>query len=290
MTPTATAVVLHKAAAMPDRISLRQLQELETNLSDRDKDILRTIQVYRYLTTSQIQRLHVNDAASPSAALRATSRNLKKLKELHLIDSLPRRIGGVYSGSGSCVWHLDAAGEHLLRLNDKNARPHKASFEPSSYFVAHTLSVAECYVRLKEVCRKKGMRLSETQNEPYCWRPYNSAGKIISLKPDLFAITICDNYEDRWFFEIDLATESPIKITEKCRRYLEYYRSGLEQEQHKVFPLVVWIVPDAARKSSIELRIKAEFSKQPNIFTVITPNEFESMVRMGAVDIEGDNS
>lgn len=290
MTPTATAVVFYKAATMPDRISLRQLQELEPNLSDRDKNILRTIQVYRYLTTSQIQRLHFTDAASSSAALRAASRNLKKLKELQLIDTLARRIGGVYAGSGSCVWYLDAAGEHLLRLMDKNVRPHKASFEPSAYFLAHTLSVSECYVRLEEVCRKKGMHLSETQNEPYCWRPYNEAGKIVSLKPDLFAITLCDNYEDRWFFEIDLATESPIKIIEKCHRYLQYYRSGLEQQQHKVFPLVAWIVPDAARKSSIEHRIKAEFSKQPNIFTVITPNEFESMVRMGAVEPEGDQS
>ena len=273
---------------MPERVSLKKLEELEPSLSDRDKNVLRSIQAYRYLTTSQIQRLHVIDAATPSSALRATSRNLKKLKELHLIDTLARRIGGVYSGSGSSVWHLDAAGEHLLRLTDnKKARPHKASFEPSAYFLAHTLSVSECVVRLTEVCRKKGMHLTEAQHEPYCWRPYNSAGKIISLKPDLFAITLCDNYEDRWFFEIDLATESPIKVIEKCHRYHQYYRSGLEQEQYRVFPLVVWIVPDAARKSSIEIRIKAEFSKQPNIFAVITPDELETLVRQGAGDSEG---
>jgi len=275
---------------MPDRISLKQLQELQPILSDRDKNILISIQAYRYLTTSQIQRLHVIDAASPSSALRATSRNLKKLKALNLIGNLTRRIGGIYSGSGSSVWHLEAAGEHLLRLLNNKARSHKASFEPSAYFLVHTLSVSECFVRLTEVCRKKGMLLSETQNEPYCWRPYNNAGKIVSLKPDLFAITICDNYEDRWFFEIDLATESPIKVIEKCHRYLQYYRSGFEQAQYKVFPLVVWIVPDAARKSSVELRIKEEFSKQPNIFTVITPDELESMVRMGAIDTEGGHS
>ena len=287
MTPTATTVVFHKAAAMPERVSLKQLEELEPSLSDRDKNVLRSIQAYRYLTTSQIQRLHVIDAASPSAALRAASRNLKKLKEHHLIGALARRIGGIYSGSGSSVWHLDAAGEHLLRLLDNKARLHKTNFEPSAYFLAHTLSVSECFVRLTEMSRKKGVHLSEAQNEPYCWRPYNDAGKIVSLKSDLFAITLCDNYEDRWFFEIDLATESPIKVIEKCHRYLQYYRSGLEQEQYRVFPLVVWIAPDAARKSSVELRIKEEFSKQPNIFVVITPDELESLVRMGAVDTEG---
>lgn len=272
---------------MPERVSLKQLEELQPSLSDRDKNVLRSIQAYRYLTTSQIQRLHVIDAASPSAALRATSRNLKKLKELQLIGTLARRIGGIYSGSGSSVWHLDAAGEHLLRLIDNKARLHKTNFEPSAYFLAHTLSVSECFVRLTEMSLKKGMHLSEAQNEPYCWRPYNDAGKIVSLKPDLFAITLCDNYEDRWFFEIDLATESPIKVIEKCHRYLQYYRSGLEQEQYRVFPLVVWIVPDAARKSSVELRIKEEFSKQPNIFVVITPDELETLVRMGVIDTEG---
>jgi len=124
--------------------------------------------------------------------------------------------------------------------------------------------------------------LSEAQNEPYCWRPYGSVGKIVSLKPDLFAITLCDKYEDRWFFEIDLATESPVKIIEKCRRYHQYYRSGLEQEQYGVFPLVVWIVPDDTRKSSIMLHIKAAFSKLHNIFIAITPDELETLVRQGA--------
>ena len=101
MTTTAITAVFHKGVAMPERVSRKQLEELEPILSDRDKNILRSIQAYRYLTTSQIQRLHFIDAASHSAALRATSRNLEKLKELHLIDSLARRIGGIYSGSGS---------------------------------------------------------------------------------------------------------------------------------------------------------------------------------------------
>ncbi len=51
-------------------------------------------------------------------------------------------------------------------------------------------------------------------------------GKIISLKPDLFAATKSDGYEDRWFIEIDLSTESPSTIIGKCDRYRDYYRSS----------------------------------------------------------------
>ena len=55
-------------------------------------------------------------------------------------------------------------------------------------------------------------------------------------------------YEDRWFIEVDLDTESPNKIIDKCERYHKYYRSGLEQQESGVFPLTVWIVPSAERK------------------------------------------
>lgn len=270
---------------MSERVSHRQLEELAASLSDRDKDILETIQMYRYLTTSQLQRLHVIDAPSSSTALRTTSLNLKKLRGLQLIDTLNRRIGGVFSGSGSFMWRLTAAGEHLLRLTNHKARLYKAGFEPSVYFLTHTLSVSECFVRLTEICRTKGISLTEVENEPHCWRPYNNnAGKIVTLKPDLFAVTRCDDYEDRWFFEIDLATESPVKIIEKCHIYHRYYQSGLEQKQFNVFPLVVWIVPDAARKESITAHIRAEFEKFPKIFIVITPEELETLIRQ---NVEG---
>lgn len=289
-TPTVTTVVFHLGAAMSKRVSRRKLEEYKTILGTRDKAIIRSIQAYRYLSTSQISRLLFLDAPTKSAALRAASRNLNKLKELHLIESLSRRIGGVDAGSGSSVWFIDTAGEHLLRLLENSARPHKKSFEPSPYFLAHTLAVSEIYIRLTEISRNKGMHLKFIQNEPHCWRPYSSSGKIVSLKPDLYAITICDEYEDRWFFEIDLDTESPIKIIEKCQRYYQYYRSGIEQNEYGVFPLVVWIVPDAGRKNSLEHRIKAEFSNHPNIFVVITPGEFEDLIQQGAGNSEGGNS
>ncbi len=125
--------------------------------------------------------------------------------------------------------------------------------------------------------------LVDVKNEPDNWRPYNRGGKLVTLKPDLFVITNCDAYEDRWFIEIDLATESPVRIIQKSHRYHYYYRSGLEQKQHGVFPLVVFIVPDAERKNSLTQHIKTEFSKWPQIIAVITPDELEKMMRQGAV-------
>ena len=100
-------------------------------------------------------------------------------------------------------------------------------------------------------------------------------------KPDLFAVTVSGAYEDRWFVEVDLATESPAKVIEKCQRYHAYYRTGLEQEESGVFPLTVWIVPTNERKERLIEHIRKAFDKQPRLFAVITQKELKNLIRNG---------
>lgn len=221
------------------------------------------------------------DAATDTAALRATNRNLKKLKELGLIDSLTRRIGGVRAGSSGSVWSVTHAGERSLRLHDHRAYPTRHSFDPSPYFLAHTLAVAEVSIQLMELCREYTLGLDTLELEPECWRSYNGYGALLSLKPDLYAAISSSEFEDRYFFEVDLSTESPSRVVEKCKRYHEYYRSGLEQKEAGVFPLTVWIVPDDARKKSLITHIRKEFKGQTRLFAVITSDELETLIRFG---------
>lgn len=267
------------------RISRKRLQELEMILGERDRQVLLAFQRYRYLMSSQVQRLVFTDAPSSSAGLRATSRCLKKLREMGLVDSLARRIGGVRAGSGSLVCYLTHAGERLLRLHDRTAAPCRRFFEPSPYFLSHTLAVAEVSIQLQEICRKEKMELPFIQPEPECWRAYSEHGAQIALKPDLYAVTVSGEFEDRWFFEVDLNTESPAKVIEKCQKYHRYYRSGLEQKESGVFPLTVWIVPGETRKQHLLSHIKAAFEKQPRLFAVITDSELEHLIRQGGDEV-----
>lgn len=171
------------------RISRQQLEDIALRLSDRDTKVIASIQRFRYLLTTQLQRLHFTEASTPTAALRATSRALKKLRELGLIDHLSRRIGGVRAGSGAMVWYLTHAGERLIYLKTQRLTPTKRFFEPSPYFLSHTLAVAEVAVQLTELCRDThGMSLTTLQPEPECWRTYSEYGNVCALKPDLFAI------------------------------------------------------------------------------------------------------
>lgn len=265
----------------PRRISKRQLLEIDSRLGERDRQLLSAVQQYRYLMTGQMQRLLFTDAANPSAGLRAASRNLKKLSELGLISSLSRRIGGVRAGSGSFIWHLTHAGERLLRLHDNRAFPVRRHCEPSPYFLAHTLAVAEIAIKFTEICREHEPQITALQLEPECWRAYSSAGVSLSLKPDLYAATTTEEYEDRYFIEVDLDTESPAKIIEKCQKYHAYYRSGLEQEESEMFPLTVWIVPSDSRKEKLIRHLKEAFDKQAKLFAIITCNELEHLILDG---------
>lgn len=272
-------------SAQKRRLSARQLKELDISLGDRDKQVLKHIQNYRYLMSGQIQRLCFAEAASPQAGLRAANRCLKKLKELGLIDSLSRRIGGVRAGSASFVWFISHAGERLLRLHYSTRSTAGRGFEPSPYFLSHTLAVAEASIRLTEISRKNDIQLSSMQIEPECWREYSGYGSRLSLKPDLYVAMVSGEYEDRYFLEVDLDTESPAKVVEKCERYYKYYQSGTEQEESGVFPLTVWIVPNAGRKARLMESIKSAFDKKPRLFAVIISDELEHLIRDG-----GDSS
>lgn len=265
----------------PRRISKRQLLEIDSRLGERDRQLLAAVQQYRYLMTGQIGRLLFTDAANLSAGLRAASRNLKKLNELGLISSLSRRIGGVRAGSGSFIWHLTHAGERLLRLHDNRAFPVRRHCEPSPFFLAHTLAVAEIAIKFTEICREHEPQITALQLEPECWRAYSSAGVSLFLKPDLYAATTTEEYEDRYFIEVDLDTESPAKIIEKCQKYHAYYRSGLEQEESEMFPLTVWIVPSDSRKEKLIRHLKKAFDKQAKLFAIITCDELEHLILNG---------
>ena len=265
----------------PQRVSKKQLAQTDSRLGERDRQLLAAVQQYRYLMTGQIGRLLFNDAANPSAGLRAASRSLKKLSGHGLVDSLSRRIGGVRAGSGSFIWHLTHAGERLLRLHDGKSSPMRRHYEPSPYFLAHTLAVAETAIRLTEICREHEPQITALQLEPECWRAYSNAGVSYSLKPDLYAATATEEYEDRYFIEVDLDTESPAKIIDKCEKYHAYYRSGLEQEESEMFPLTVWIVPSITRKEKLIRQLREAFDKQAKLFAVITCDELEHLVLDG---------
>jgi hypothetical protein len=124
---------------------------------------------------------------------------------------------------------------------------------PGAYYTAHALCLTEIVVSLHERDLAGELEVLQIQSEPQCWRGFLGVmGARRMLKPDLYLRLGAGAYEDRYFIEVDLGTESGSTITTKGKRYLAYYQSGAEQSEHGVFPHVLFAVPDDRRAEQVE--------------------------------------
>jgi hypothetical protein len=266
-------------------------------LSERDLAILEALRTHRVLTTALIRRLHFPITGEPQeavsgkshatemAAAVATIRVLARLESHGLVARLSRRIGGVRAGSSAITWQLGASGERLLRARHGDPARKRYS-EPSPTFVAHTLAAADLAIQLYELARARVIELVKLEAEPECWRTFLSAhGSRQWLKPDLFAVTAGGDFEHHRFIEADLASEHAPVIVRKALQYQQYARSGLHQQEHGLFPAVVWVVPDAKRQTVIETALSTEPRLQElvtaDVFHVVTTADFAAFISGG---------
>ena len=267
------------------RCGRNELMELIDRLSERDLAILTSLQSAKYLLTHQIERLHFSESPTKATAIRAAASAMRKLKSYGLVRHFRRSVGGVRAGSGSYIWHLTEAGQRLLDLKNNNEQTRRGHryLEPSYLHIKHTLAISECYVQLVLLGRdSRKITIKDIEWEPDCWRPYTKDARDQVLKPDLFAVVNNGGYEDRWFIEIDLSTESMPVVMDKCKRYYQYYQTGIEQKKYEIFPVTVWIVPDERRRSLMQDAIKETFASAGKLFVVILAEEFTSLIRNGA--------
>jgi hypothetical protein len=226
------------------RVSTSRLAEIAGQLTEIDRAVMELVADLRLASGAQLERAFWWQG-SPEARGRRARRALKRLTNWRVLDRLPRSIGGVRAGSAGFIYSLGPAGARLLAASDK---PTRRLGTPGARHVDHTLAVAELVVRLREAERAGRLELLAADAEPACWRNYGGplGGRLI-LKPDLFVRAGAGAFEDRWFVEVDRATEAAATITGKGRQYLAHFRSGAEQRAQGIYPRVLWSVPDKAR-------------------------------------------
>lgn len=266
------------------RVSRARLHGIRGTLSDRDMEVLESVATNRFLTTHQIRRLHFTDHETNAAAIRSANRALARLTTLGLVDHLERRIGGVRSGSDSHVWTLTEVGARLLRSTSEFDEPPKRyrAHEPTLTFLEHTLATAEVCVSLTEAERGGGFSIVELLREPDCWRAYSGRhGGVTQLKPDLSLVTVCGEYEDHWFLEIDRCTEPPSRIVRACEKYEAYRQTGAERKRIGIFPAVVWVTPDAKRCTTLRSHITRTPGLDHRIFAVVNATDLPALIKAG---------
>jgi hypothetical protein len=241
---------------------------LAARLGSRDLAVLATLQEFRLMTGGQLRRLHF-----PGSNLVTQSRKargaLQRLAELGLIVRLQRRIGGIRAGSDGYIYGLSGLGHAVLDIGRADARRHRSVTGTKPAFQNHVLAVSELAVTLHEQARAGTFTLDELRAEPGCWRWFAGiGGQRRALKPDVFLRLTVEAYEVTAFIEMDMATESLPAVARKCGVYLDYWRSGSEQQRHGVFPRVWWLVPDDDRLHALTRAIQQLPAEARDLFTV----------------------
>jgi hypothetical protein len=255
-----------------------RVARLQRCLGEREKAVLGSLQHLRLLTTDQIRRLHVVDGSSHTQARRTRSL-LRRLADLGVVVRLSRDIGGTWAGSGTASFCLSGLGQAVLDAPTLGARRRRTLWRTKPYFQDHMLAVAELLVQLTEVCRRSASELLLFEAEPACWRRFpGRGGETIVLKPDAYLRIGSGDYELAWFVEVDLATESLPTIQRKCRLFVEYWRSGLEQQLRGVFPRVVWLVPDHRRLEGVATALRRLPNQEAQKLFTVCLNEHGSAI------------
>ena len=252
--------------------------------TDNDTQILYFLSQARFATTNQLARLFFASSMRADTAIRRTNFALQSLKKAGLVSHLKRRIGGARRGSASYVWQITLQGLKLLKSQDDSITlRYKNQYEPTQHHVEHTLAITEVFIETLEAVRdSEKLSLEIFSFEPNSWRSYQKLSGIgRTLKPDAYLELVNHDYEDHYFLEIDRSTESLARVVNTCKKYIEYYRSGIEQRQKEVFPFVLWIVPDDKRKLAISKAIQKELYNFWELFTVITLEEYPDYIKGG---------
>jgi hypothetical protein len=252
-------------------MTTKAIQALRNRLSSRDLAIVGQVAELRLMSAIQIQALLFSPAEHESdlAAARSARRVLERLVRDRLLVRPDRRVGGVRAGSASYLYTLGEIGQRVLALGG----PRRRFREPSMTFADHTLAVSQLVVDLILVARASAIEVDDVQPEPACWRRFAGPLGFVVLRPDLFVALGTKEYEFRWFIEVDRGTEHLPTLMAKCRIYDLYYRTGIEQRAHGVFPRVCWVVPDAERAEALRERVAGDDRLPRGLFAVATANE-----------------
>jgi hypothetical protein len=256
------------------RVTTARLLALGAELSERERHVVRELAKLRLASHAQLAALlAVGDGAvSPVSAARAARRVLARLTEAGLLARLERRVGGIRAGSAGYVYYLGPVGQRLVAywegrgLTRGRFRP-----EPGGRYVRHRLAVSELYVQARAADRDGLLDLLAFDTEPDCWRSFvDGFGGRLTLKPDAFVRVGVGAYEDRFFLEVDLASESRMVIARKLRFYLEYFNSGQEQAAHGVFPRVLLLTTTEERRAALVEVCRGLPAEAWQLFTVST--------------------
>ncbi len=242
-------------ASPPGRVRAKTKKAGKTarnfRLTDRDYEILKAVNRYRFLRTGQIKRLLFSDASTPQTA----RRRLRNLSDpgYRYLDKIEPYVQ-VGKGNAESAWYLDRGGEELLRAFGEPllSYSYKNSGNVGHLFLAHALALSEFRVRLELALRNHpvvelGRLIADFEMKSHTTeavdtkifklykevRHPNERNETYIVYPDALIILqgkgAYSKSKRLYFVEIDRGTESESHIRKKVIGYSLYLQQRVFQ-------------------------------------------------------------
>jgi hypothetical protein len=204
-------------------------------ITDKQKEIMVYLYRFRFLDRSQIQKLLKHNHPSRIKAW------LKDLTEKNITG---RHFTKSLKDNKPAVYFLSLVSKKILQ-QETEIKPEllKSIYREkhrSSRFVNHSMFLADIYLYLKEIHRKKDSLSFYTKRdlERYLYLPDNKPDAYIAVKHE-------DNNIKRCFLEIIDEDTPRFVLRRKILSYIEYFDSSKFQNYTKLsFPSLLWVCPD----------------------------------------------
>lgn len=194
-------------------------------LSDRDWQIIETVNRLRLVSGQQLERLCFHPLTGHAREV-VRGRVLRRLVSWQVLAVSPRRIGGAARGSAGAAFALGSAGARLYaerQAAQASRQRVRHPGVPTERTVRHTLAVSELCINLVEQARQQDANVVVFAAEPASWWPNGLGGYV---KPDAYVVLALGPVRDHWWVEVDLATESLPTMKRKLSTYLNFVARG----------------------------------------------------------------
>ena len=201
-------------------------------LQARDKEILKAVYQYRFLSSSQIKDMFFGCITRANIRLRILWEN--NLLERHYIRPL------AFHGSDEAIHSLgkesvDIVSDILGVEREVVTKTRDRSLKP--LFIQHLLGINDFSINLISLTEKHPeLRMELWLNEQDAQDEYKTQdnGKTVYFRPDGYGRYWYKDSLYSFFLEIDRSTEDNGKFEEKAKSYMEYERSGSYQRKFGV--------------------------------------------------------
>ena len=198
-------------------------------LTDRDADILHSLDRFGQLTTGHIRRLHFPDNKSNTSLDRVAAR---LVRDKFITRMGRRQVQGDGKGSGQAVYQLGAVGWQYLGKRGK--------FRPRFTAISeHRLRVADVF---QQLCEREDRGEIKIRGY-YCEPDTHMRLAGVTVRPDFYVeydpVDATDETRALWI-EVDRDNESRVEIEKKIREYLSVF-DGVTEEDIDIVPRVLFV-------------------------------------------------